>query len=107
MVADPDDIMGDPGSGPVLRQHFERLIGSRAVAQGATATAAVVWGGPADGVNVIVTRSVPAVKLVDVPLPLHVVLVPTIEQEAIVDPPFLAKLTLHEAAPPGATSTTP
>ena len=27
MVADPEDIMGDPGSGPVLRRHFEKVIG--------------------------------------------------------------------------------
>ncbi len=26
VVADPYDIMGNPGSGPVLRRHFERLI---------------------------------------------------------------------------------
>jgi hypothetical protein len=26
VVADPEDVMGDPGSGPVLRRHFERLI---------------------------------------------------------------------------------
>jgi hypothetical protein len=29
VVADPDDIMGDPGSGPVLRRHFDRIIASR------------------------------------------------------------------------------
>ena len=28
VVADPEDLMGDPGSGPVLRRHFEELIGS-------------------------------------------------------------------------------
>ena len=28
VVADPEDLMGDPGSGPVLRRHFEKLIGS-------------------------------------------------------------------------------
>jgi len=28
VVADPEDVMGDPGSGPVLRRHFEKLIGS-------------------------------------------------------------------------------
>lgn len=28
VVADPDDIMGAPGSGPVRRRHFERLLGS-------------------------------------------------------------------------------
>ncbi len=27
VVADPEDVMGDPGSGPVLRRHFEKLIG--------------------------------------------------------------------------------
>ncbi len=27
VVADPEDLMGDPGSGPVLRRHFEKLIG--------------------------------------------------------------------------------
>jgi hypothetical protein len=26
VVADPEDIMGNPGSGPVLRRHFERLL---------------------------------------------------------------------------------
>jgi len=26
VVADPDDIMGAPGSGPVLRRHFERIL---------------------------------------------------------------------------------
>jgi len=26
VVADPEDIMGAPGSGPVLRRHFERII---------------------------------------------------------------------------------
>jgi len=28
VVADPEDLMGDPGSGPVLRRHFEKLIGT-------------------------------------------------------------------------------
>ena len=27
-VAYPEDVMGYPGSGPVLRRHFEKLIGS-------------------------------------------------------------------------------
>jgi len=27
IAADPDDIMGSPGAGPVLRRHFERIIG--------------------------------------------------------------------------------
>ena len=26
VVADPDDIMGAPGTGPVLRRHFSKLI---------------------------------------------------------------------------------
>jgi hypothetical protein len=26
VVADPDDVMGDPGAGPVRRHQFERLI---------------------------------------------------------------------------------
>ena len=26
VVPDPADVMEDPGSGPVLRRHFERLI---------------------------------------------------------------------------------
>jgi hypothetical protein len=26
VIADPEDIMGAPGSGPVLRRHFERII---------------------------------------------------------------------------------
>ncbi len=30
VVADPDDIMGAPGTGPVLRRHFDTLIGDRA-----------------------------------------------------------------------------
>jgi hypothetical protein len=25
VIADPEDLMGAPGSGPVLRQHFDRL----------------------------------------------------------------------------------
>ena len=28
VVADADDIMGDPGAGPVLRRHFQKLIGT-------------------------------------------------------------------------------
>ena len=28
VVADPDDIMGAPGTGPVLRRHFEKIIGN-------------------------------------------------------------------------------
>ncbi len=39
VVADPDDIMGAPGTGPVLRHHFEKIIGN-----GAAPTSA----GPAD-----------------------------------------------------------
>jgi len=30
VIADPGDIMGAPGFGPVLRHHFERLVGSGA-----------------------------------------------------------------------------
>ncbi len=30
VVADPDDIMGNPGSGPVLPRHFEKLLGKTA-----------------------------------------------------------------------------
>ena len=30
VVADPDDIMGTPGTGPVLRRHFEKIIGNGA-----------------------------------------------------------------------------
>lgn len=30
VVADPGDIMGDPGSGPVLPRHFEKLLGKTA-----------------------------------------------------------------------------
>ena len=26
VVADPDDIMGNPGTGPVWRRHFDRLL---------------------------------------------------------------------------------
>lgn len=29
-IADPNDIMGAPGTGPVLRRHFEKIIDSRA-----------------------------------------------------------------------------
>lgn len=29
VVADPEDIMGAPGSGPVLRHHFERIVGKK------------------------------------------------------------------------------
>ena len=28
VIADPEDIMGAPGSGPVLRRHFERILGT-------------------------------------------------------------------------------
>lgn len=38
VVAAPDDIMGNPGNGPVQRHHFERLIAGALAAQ-ATATA--------------------------------------------------------------------
>ncbi len=41
VVADPDDIMGAPGTGPVLRRHFEKIIGD-----GAAPTSA---GPPDDG----------------------------------------------------------
>jgi hypothetical protein len=33
IAADPDDIMGAPGTGPVLRRHFERLIATKHTAE--------------------------------------------------------------------------
>jgi hypothetical protein len=74
---------------------------------GPTPTDIVDWfpgAGATDGATVIVTRSF-VVNGVDVPVAVHVWLVPVAVHVAIAAPPFLAKLTVHEAVPLAGTST--